>query len=107
MPATAKAAATRTRKPAKPRPSDTCRLTVHIRGVAYSAFPIEAPAHGPGRRDWRLCNVANGKVYDVAETPHGPTCDCGDFTFRREGIDPAGCKHVRALTAFGLIALAR
>ena len=41
--------------------------------------------------------------YDVAQTPYGPECDCPDFIFRRAGLDPHGCKHVRALVACGLI----
>src|SRR4051794_10245470 len=88
-----------TRKLAKLRPADTCRLTVHIRGVAYGARPI---ASEDGRA-WRL-RKADGTLHDVAETPHGPTCSCGDQTFRHEGLDALGCKHIRALRALGLIA---
>jgi hypothetical protein len=42
--------------------------------------------------------------YVVAETPDGAVCDCPDFTFHREGIDPDGCKHIKAMVAVGLIA---
>jgi len=45
----------------------------------------------------------DGTLYDVTQTPFGPTCDCPDFIYRRDGIDTAGCKHVQALVAFGLI----
>lgn len=45
----------------------------------------------------------DGTSYEVAQTCHGPTCDCPDFIYRREGIDPGGCKHVRALASCGLI----
>ena len=47
---------------------------------------------------------ADGACYDVTETVYGPQCDCPDFIFRRDGIDPTGCKHVKALIAQGLIA---
>ena len=87
-------------KPAKPRPVDACRLTIHIRDVAYSVKPVTSE----DGRAWRLRNAENGKVYDVAETEHGPTCDCGDFEYRHNGIDAVGCKHVRALRAVRLIA---
>jgi hypothetical protein len=39
----------------------------------------------------------------VAQTWDGPTCDCGDYQFRREGIDPKGCKHIQALTLSGFL----
>jgi hypothetical protein len=54
------------------------------------------------RRAFRL-HKADGTLYDVAQTDHGPRCDCPDFIFRRDGIDPAGCKHVQALVAQGLL----
>ena len=53
-------------------------------------------------RAFRLMK-ADGTNYDVVQTPFGPECDCPDFTYRRDGIDPAGCKHVQALAGFGLI----
>ncbi len=48
-------------------------------------------------------NKPDGTLYDVALTPFGVECDCPDFIFRREGLDPAGCKHVKALVAQGLL----
>ncbi len=53
-------------------------------------------------RAFRL-NKGDGTLYDVAQTPFGPQCDCPDFIYRRDGIDPEGCKHVKALVAQGLI----
>ena len=44
-----------------------------------------------------------GDVYDVAQTVHGPTCDCPDFIFRRDGLDPLGCLHIRAMRAVGML----
>ena len=75
--------ATRTRKP-RPSKPDTCRLTVRIRGTDYSARPLDSE----DGRAWRL-RKADGTAYDVAETPYGPTCDCGDQTFRHEGETPS------------------
>ena len=89
---------TRTRKP---RPADVCRLTVTIRGVAYGARPIR-PETPEVVRAWRL-RRADGTTYDVADTVDGQTCDCADQTFRHEGIDADGCKHLRALRALGLL----
>lgn len=46
---------------------------------------------------------ADGTLYDISQTQFGPECDCPDFIFRRDGLDPAGCKHVKAMVAEGLI----
>jgi hypothetical protein len=53
-------------------------------------------------RAFRL-SKRDGTLYDVAETIFGPECDCPDFVYRRDGLDPDGCKHVRALVDHGLI----
>lgn len=76
-------------------------LFLMINETFYSVHPLacEAPAQD---RAFRL-NKADGTLYDVAQTRHGPQCDCPDFVFRRDGLDPAGCKHVQALVAQGLI----
>lgn len=55
------------------------------------------------RKAFRLTKL-DGTLYDVAETVHGPECDCPDYIFRRDGLDPQGCKHIRALVKLGLIA---
>src|SRR5688572_32441367 len=81
----------------------TARLTLTINGQSYTIRPIPSDAFGAVGRAFRL-RKSDGTTYDVAETVHGPTCDCGDFTFRRDGIDPAGCKHIRALSVFTLLA---
>ena len=77
-----------------------CRLTLTINGRHYAVRPIASQADDVSRA-FRLSR--KGDVYDVALTVHGPTCDCPDFIFRRDGIDPAGCKHVKALVAQGLL----
>ena len=42
-------------------------------------------------------------IYDVAQTVHGAVCDCPDFIFRRDGRDPEGCLHIRAMRAVGIL----
>jgi hypothetical protein len=87
-------------KPTKPRQPDTCRLVLEIRGTAYGVKPIACDTG----RAWRLRNRENGQAYDVAETEHGPECDCADATYRH-GDGNTFCKHIRALSALGLITL--
>ncbi|MFO0891024.1 MAG: hypothetical protein U0790_18005 [Isosphaeraceae bacterium] len=77
------------------------RLSLFINGTAYDVRPIDADGSA-AIRAFRIRKF-DGTEYDVAQTIDGPICDCPDFTFHREGIDPEGCKHVRALTACGLI----
>ncbi len=57
---------------------------------------------GAALRAFRL-NKPDGTLYDVAQTPFGAQCDCPDYIYRRDGLDPYGCKHVQALVAQGLI----
>jgi hypothetical protein len=85
------------RKPARPA-HGTCRLTLTINGTHYSVRPNV----GAACVAFRL-KKADGTVYDVARTLHGLTCDCPDFLMRRDGIDPAGCKHIKAMVACGLL----
>jgi hypothetical protein len=77
------------------------RLFLSMDETLYAIRPIPVDGAGP-TRIFRL-NKFDGTAYDVVETVRGPQCDCPDFIFRREGIDPGGCKHVRALVAYGLI----
>jgi hypothetical protein len=88
------------RKPARPA-HGTARLTLHINGVAYAVRRIPCDPD-PALEAIRL-RKDDGIVYHVARTEHGPTCDCPDFTFNRDGLDPAGCKHIKALIAVGLM----
>jgi hypothetical protein len=86
------------RKPARPT-HGTCRLTLSINGTHYSVRPNQ----GAACVAFRL-KKADGTVYDVARTEDGLTCDCPDFIFHRDGLDPAGCKHTKAMVACGLLA---
>ncbi len=89
------------RKPPKARPPDVCRLTLHVRGVAYAVRFLDADP-GAGVSALIRLRKADGTAYHVAGTVHGPTCDCGDQTWRHEGR-ASSCKHIRALKACGLL----
>lgn len=82
---------------------DTCTLTLAIRGDQYRVRGVQADAFGATSRAYRLRKAGTHEVHHVAETIHGPTCDCPDQTFRHEGRDALGCKHIRALKALGLV----
>ncbi len=77
------------------------QLLLVINETIYRIEPIFSRGLN-GLKAFRL-NKPDGTLYDVAETRYGPQCDCPDFIFRRDGIDPLGCKHVRSLVAEGLI----
>jgi hypothetical protein len=77
-----------------------CRLTLTINGLYYAVRPIASQDDAVSRA-FRLSRQE--AVFDVAQTVHGPVCDCPDFVFRREGRDPRGCLHIRAMFAVGLL----
>ncbi len=92
---------------AEPRPRAlrparaVCRLTIAINGMDYRVNPNRADGSA-ALKAYRLTKT-DGTGYDAALTVHGLTCDCPDFIFRRDGIDPEGCKHIKAMVAFGLL----
>jgi hypothetical protein len=79
----------------------TCRLTLTINGTSYAVRPNPADSFAAVKA-FRL-RKADGTTYDATQTIHGVECDCPDFIFHREGIGGAGCKHVKALVARGLL----
>ena len=79
----------------------TARLSLFINGTAYHVFPL--PADTLTTIKAFQLRKYDGTEYDIAQNPRGMTCDCPDFTFNREGIDPEGCKHIKALVACGLL----
>ena len=85
--------------PPRSRPG-RCRLTLTINGLHSAVRPIASQADDVSRA-FRLSR--GDDVYDVALTVHGPTCDCPDFIFRRDGLDPRGCLHIRAMRAVGML----
>src|SRR5437660_512853 len=72
-----------------------CRLTMEINGVDYRVEPTRARALAVAK-SYRL-SKPDGTAYDVALTDFGLTCDCPDFIFHRDGLDPDGCKHIKAM----------
>lgn len=83
-----------------PKP-DTCRLTVTIRGTAYTARPVR-PETPDVIRAWTL-RRPDGETYTVADTDPGAVCTCADFVYRHDCRDQSGCKHIRAMRALELI----
>jgi hypothetical protein len=77
-----------------------CRLTLTINGLHCTVRPIATQADDVSRA-FRLSRKDD--LYDVAQTVHGPICDCPDFIFRREGLDVRGCLHIRAMRAVGML----
>lgn len=95
---------------ARSKPADKCRMTIRIgdtdydvrpvRGTDVRCFRFRRPAT---RADRRVHGEAAYVDHHVAVNEHGPSCDCGDFAFRRDGIDPRGCKHIRVLRVLRVI----
>ncbi len=90
-----------------PRPATgTCRLVLAIQTgtttTAYRVRPIRVDRQA-ATKAYRLAKP-DGTVYTIAETQHGLECTCPDWTFNRDGRDPAGCKHIKAMVAVGLLA---
>jgi hypothetical protein len=88
------------RQPARPA-QGTCRLTIRINGVNYTVRPNRGRGFA-AIKAYRL-RKPNGTVYDVVQTVTGIECDRPDHVFHRDGIDPGGCKHVKAVVACGLL----
>jgi len=76
-------------------------LYLMIQQTLYAVYPLACDP-SVAAKAFRL-NKADGTLYDVAQTRHGHRCDCPDFIFRRDGLDPTGCKHVKALVRQGLL----
>jgi hypothetical protein len=85
----------------KRRAAGTCRLFIRIGGVVYGLTRVDRPPSSV-EAGWRL-SKPDGTTYDVGRTGQGCTCDCPDFAFRRDGLEPEGCKHVKALMTVGLL----
>ncbi len=77
-------------------------LALSIDHTVYTVTPIKSECPDVCCA-WRLHKRSDGSLYDVADTVRGATCDCGDQTFRHEGQDNVGCKHVQALRLMGLL----
>jgi hypothetical protein len=76
-------------------------LTLRINGQNYKVVPIRDQDFG-AIRAFRLTKP-DGEFHDVSHQVYGHDCSCGDFVFRRDGIDESGCKHIKAAVAVGLL----
>lgn len=106
--ATLPSTSTDTARKAAREPHGTCGLIVRItpegcRPTLYEARPLPVDRASDVIKVYSLTKLAGGDRYDVALTVDGVECSCPDFTYAREGKDPAGCKHCRALVALGLL----
>src|SRR4051812_39233879 len=90
----------RTRK-TRPAPT-TLRFTITIGPTSYAVRPVSFDRDAGITKLIRL-RKADGTTYHVSQHPHGTECDCPDFVYRREGKDPRGCRHCRALVAAGVL----
>ncbi len=81
----------------------TASLTLKINDSEYRLVFL-CPDPRVANPAWRLFKLdGSGEKYDVHFDAHGCQCTCADFHWRRNGKDPGGCKHVRALDALGLM----
>jgi hypothetical protein len=97
------ATATSTKKTSKsdPKaPTGLCGLTLRINSEPYKVRPL--PAEFGGLKAFRLTKT-DGTFHDVSRGAYGMECTSGDFVWRRDGIDPEGCKHIRSVRACGLL----
>jgi hypothetical protein len=102
MKSVSQAAPTVHRRKAAPPPHGVTRLTLSINGTDYTVRPLWCDGVHASRL-FRLRKVGTPKRYCVAQTPDGAVCDCPDWVFNRDGIDPDGCKHIKAMVAVGLL----
>ena len=88
----------------EPEKRRNCRLTLNHRLGRFPSGPIQSE-DDQIHRAFRLRGKPSrsGVIFDVAETVHGAVCDCPDLVFRRDGLDPRGCLHIRAMRAVGLL----
>src|SRR4051812_11098947 len=90
--------------PRRPKSADGARpshLYLRIERTLYAVSPL---ACDPtiAIKAFRL-GKPDGTLYDVSQTKYGNLCDCPDFIFRRDGLDPSGCKHIKALVRQGVL----
>lgn len=77
-------------------------LALAIGSNGYWIQPIDESPIADARRAFEL-RKHDGASYHVVECSGGPQCSCPDFVFRRDGLDPSGCKHIKALRVFRMI----
>src|SRR4051812_44296753 len=87
-----------TNHPPTSRPG-RCRLTLTINGLHDTARPVVSQDDDVSRA-FRLGR--QDVVFNLAQTTPGIVCDCPGLVFRRDGRDPRGRLHIRAMLAVGL-----
>jgi hypothetical protein len=114
-PAAAGAALAPLARPRRPRPTVadgpvTAALVLLVECASGpTRYTVRALSRSPGDEAlmvYLLRRIGAGpdhEGYHVCQHLDGPTCDCPDYQFRRDGLDPSGCKHVRALIQVGLL----
>lgn len=45
-----------------------------------------------------MINLYTQEKYGVDHVAR--TCDCGNYEWKRAGVDPQGCKHVKAIRGY-------
>jgi hypothetical protein len=91
---------TPTKKHLHPR-HGLCSLHLRINGKSYRCRPV--PVDGVEVYKLFTLTSLEGQTYNVAMTPEGHTCECADFVYSRDGLDPTGCKHIKAMMALGIL----
>jgi hypothetical protein len=88
-------------------PAEDANLIFAVVVVGHGRYKFEGVPRDPGadiERLYRLTRLDDpSKIYYVAQHHDHASCDCPDYIFRREGRDPGGCKHVRALAWLGIV----
>src|SRR4051812_33145945 len=79
------------RKPALPAAAPADGLVLLIGGVGYQVEKIDREPGDEATALVRLHKSDGITVYDVATTGWGHECDCPDWVYRRDGLDPSGC----------------
>lgn len=73
----------------------TVQTKKHPNTTVYHLSRLQ-PHPGVGYPAWRLSKTDSEDVYDVILGPHGLSCDCRDFLYRRGNLEK-GCKHTASL----------
>jgi hypothetical protein len=77
--------------------------TITIGGKFYAVEPMPFDREA-GVEALYAITSEDGDVYHVSDHRDEPArCTRGDFTWRRDGIDPLGCKHIRALVELDFV----
>lgn len=80
-------------------------LVVLINQTGYRLNPMKTEASA-AQRSFELLK-SDGTAYHVSQFGYGCECTCPDFIYRRDGIDPMGCKHIKALRACQMLEAGR